>query len=409
LVSRVRAVLGVEFGLRVLFEAPTVAGLCARLGSDAVAARPALVRGVRPGRVPLSFGQGRLWFIGQLDGPSPVYNVRLVLRLSGALDRGAFQAAVGDVVGRHEVLRTVFGVADGEPFQDVRPVGERVPEVGWHEVAEGEVAGLVEEFFGHPFDLGSGELPLRVDVLSTGGDSHVLVLVMHHILVDGWSMGPLARDLAVAYGARLDGTVPGWAELPVQYADFTLWQREVLGSEDDPGSVAAGQVGFWREALADLPLELGLPYDRVRPAVASHRGGSVDFSVGAGVHARVAGLARECGVTPFMVLQAALAVLLSRLGGGVDIPVGTPVAGRSDQALDELVGFFVNTLVLRTDVSGDPSFRELLGRVRESDLEAFQNQDVPFEAVVEAVNPERSQARHPLFQVMLLLQNHTQA
>jgi amino acid adenylation domain-containing protein len=404
MVSRVRAVLGLEFGLRVLFEAPTVAGLCERLDSSAVAARPALVRKTRPGLVPLSFGQGRLWFINQLDGPSATYNVPLVLRLSGTVDGEAFQAALGDVVGRHEVLRTVFKVRDGVPFQDVRPPGERVPQVAWHEVTEDEVASRVEAIFGYPFDL-AADLPLRVEVLSTGADAHVLVLVMQHIVTDGWSMGPLARDLAEAYGARLAGAAPGWGDLPVQYADYTLWQRELLGSEDKPGSVAAAQVEYWRDALADLPQELALPFDRPRPPVASHRGGSVDFTVDAGVHARLAGLARECGVTPFMVLQAALAVLLSRLGAGSDIPIGTPVAGRGDQALDNLVGFFVNTLVLRTDTSGDPTFRELLGRVRHTDLEALQNQDIPFEAVVEALNPERSPARHPLFQTMLTLEN----
>src|ERR1700678_950485 len=198
--------------------------------------------------VPLSFGQGRLWFINQLDGPSATYNVPLVLRLAGALDRGAVQAALGDVVGRHEVLRTVFGVADGEPFQDVRPAGERGPQVAWRQPGEDEVAGLVEAAFGYPFDLAT-DLPLRAEVLSTGPDSHVLVLVLHHIVTDGWSMAPLARDLAVAYAARLEGSAPAWDDLPVQYADYTLWQRGLLGLEDDPGSVAAAQGGFWRGAL----------------------------------------------------------------------------------------------------------------------------------------------------------------
>src|ERR1700678_1581972 len=245
--------------------------------------------------VPLAFGQGRLWFINQLDGPSATYNVRLVLRLSGVVDRGAFQAALGDVVGRHEVLRTACGGADGVPCQDVRPAGERVPAVAWHEVPEDEVAGLVEAACGYPFDLGS-DLPLRAEVLSTGPDSHVLVLVLHHIVTDGWSMAPLARDRAVAYAARLEGSAPAWGDLPVQYADYTLWQRRLLGLEDDPGSVAAAQVGFWRGALDGLPQELALPCDRPRPPVASHRGSRVDFTVDAEDYARLAGLARECGV-----------------------------------------------------------------------------------------------------------------
>ncbi|MER7751514.1 amino acid adenylation domain-containing protein [Kitasatospora sp. NPDC097643] len=409
-ISRLRARLGVEVAIRTLFDAPTPLTL-ARALDGAAPAREALVAGPRPEPVPLSPGQQRLWFLSQLDGAGAVYHLSHAVRLTGPLDRPALAEALADVVARHESLRTVFPAVDGRPHQRVLPVDQASPELPvlpFTGRPADELAAELAARAAAPFDL-AAELPLRAVLFETGVEEHVLLLVQHHIAADGWSVRPLVDDLQTAYRARLARRAPGWAELPVQYADYTLWQRRLLGAESDPESLVSRQLDYWTRQLADLPEELALPVDFPRPAVPGYRGATVPLHLDADTHRVLADLARESGASLFMVVQAALATLLGKLGAGQDIPLGTPVAGRTAQALDGLVGFFVNTLVLRTDLGGDPTFRTLVGRARETVLAALAHQDVPFEKLVDRLGTGRSLARQPLFQVMLAFQNNAAA
>ncbi|MFC7615775.1 condensation domain-containing protein [Actinokineospora soli] len=395
LAGRVRAVLGVEIAVRDLFQAPTVAALDERIAVLSAPARPALVPVARPDQVPLSYAQRRLWFIDSMEGPNAAYNVPVVLRLPGGADPDALRAALADVVARHEVLRTIYPEIDGEPFQVVLDTDEARPELVVTDGDESTVAAALA----HRFDL-AGELPVRAWLVN----GEVFVLLVHHIATDGTSTGPLLRDLATAYAARSAGAAPAWEPLPVQYADYALWQRDLLGDPSDPGSLAGQQLAYWRDALAGAPSVLELPLDRPRPETPSHRGGVVPFAIDADTAERLRAAAASAGATVFMTVQAAFAVLLSRVGAGEDVPVGTVVAGRADAAVEESVGFFTNTLVMRTDVSGDPTFTELLTRVRDFSLAAYAHQDLPFDLLVEALNPVRSSSCHPLFQVMLVQQ-----
>jgi amino acid adenylation domain-containing protein/thioester reductase-like protein len=357
--------------------------------------------------IPLSFQQQGLWFIQQLEGPSATYNVFEPVRLSGPLNVEALDAALGDIVARHEILRTMFPEHDGVPWQRILDSGGPEARLTIEMSSEESLAAALSAAGRYTFDL-TAQVPFRSWLFRLGPQEHVLALLMHHIITDGWSAGPLSRDLAAAYQARLRGEAPRWDPLPVQYADYTLWQRELLGDPNDAASLAAQQLGYWREALRGLPEELRLPADRGRSATSSHRGAAVPIQIGAGPYRELAGLARQCDATPYMALQAAMAVLLSRLGAGTDIPIGVPLAGRTDVALADLIGYFISTVVVRVDCSGDPSFRTLLSRVRHANLDALEHQDLPFELLVERLNPVRSSARHPLFQVMLGFENRPQ-
>ncbi|MEU1981377.1 amino acid adenylation domain-containing protein [Nocardia sp. NPDC019395] len=406
-VARVGAALDVRVPVRALFEAPTVTGLARHAGSLRGGGRISLTAGPRPDPVPLSLAQQRMWFLNRFEPESAAYNIPVMLRLTGKLNTGALRAALADVVARHEVLRTIYPETAGEPRQvilDEPPTPVRTLRVDAHSAPD-----LVGEFVHTGFDV-TTEVPLRVGLFELGADDdrteqYVLVLVVHHIAGDGQSMGPLARDVMTAYAARVTGNAPHWEPLAVQYADYALWQRQVLGSGDDPESLLSTQLQFWRTTLADAPDHLDLPADRPRPSAASLAGGRVPVEIGAELHTRLVELARSRGSSLFMAVHAALAAVLGRLSGSDDVVIGTPVAGRGEPGLDDLVGMFVNTLALRTPIEGGEPFTELLTRTRETDLQAFEHADVPFERVVEELNPERSNSQHPLFQVLLAFQN----
>jgi non-ribosomal peptide synthetase component F len=410
LLSRIQARLGADVGVRAVFETPTVAALARHLG-EAPLPQPAAPKTgpAAPERLPLSFAQRRLWFLDQLDA-GVAYNMPMLVRLRGEVDIAALRAALQDVVDRHEALRTVFIARDGEPEQRVLPPDQARAALTTVRVAASELERRIALAARHRFDL-STELPLRAVLFEDDRERHphALLLVMHHIAADGWSLAPLMRDLSHAYAARKQGASPVLAPLPMQYAGFAAQQRERLGDVSDPGSPSSRELAYWKATLADLPGGLRLPRRRDRPAAPGPRAETVVRHMDAAGHARLVELARQHQATLFMVLHAALAVVLRRAGAGEDIAVGAPVAGRTGSAVDDVVGFFVNMLVLRTDLSGDPAVGELLARVRDADVAAFAHQDVPFEQVVQELNPVRSPGRHPLVDVVLALQNNARA
>ncbi|MGF0309228.1 amino acid adenylation domain-containing protein [Rhodococcus sp. IEGM1428] len=405
LVARVGVAAGWRVPVRALFEASTVAAFAAAVSAlSSERSVPRLAPVERPAEIPLSYAQQRMWFLNQFDTTSAADNLPLAISLTGDLDVAALQGAVSDIVHRHESLRTLYPETDGRARQSVVTDGIEVPDLTPIAVAPNELVAVLTDAMSMPFDV-TIQVPLRAWLYRLGKREHVLAVVVHHISGDAFSMGPLARDLAVAYSARTAGSAPGWSDLAVQYADYTLWQRRVLGEETDPESVLSKQLDFWTRTLAGIPDRVDLPTDRPRPPVISNRGAAARFEIDASLHASLGRVARESGSTLFMVVHAALAVLLARLAATDDVVIGTPIAGRGDAALDDLVGMFVNTLVLRTDVQPSSRFATVLNTVRHADLEAFAHADVPFERLVEQLNPERSQSRHPLFQIALSFQN----
>ncbi|MGW5388459.1 amino acid adenylation domain-containing protein, partial [Nocardia sp. NPDC003963] len=420
-VARLGAALNTQVPVRTLFEASVVSTLAARLEEQVGSGgRPALVPQPRPTRVlpsgavveriPLSLAQQRMWFLNWFDSGSTAYNIPMVIRLTGQLDIPALRQAVGDLIARHDVLRTVYPETESGPAQVILPVSGAVPELDVRSVAAAAVEATVSELMAVPFQV-ADRVPVRLTLLRIDGaaDEYVLAAVVHHIAADGLSVQPLTRDLMTAYAARAAGTAPHWVPLPVQYADFAIWQRGLLGDEADRESLAATQIDYWRSALADIPDQLDLPADHPRPETQSFAGGRVLIAIDSEIHAGLLRVAQEHGTTLFMVVHSAWALLLSRLSGTDDIVIGTPVAGRGEQALDDLIGMFVNTLVLRTRVDRGAAFADLLARQRQVDIQAFAHADVPFERLVEALDPERSTARNPLFQVGFTFQNMAQS
>ncbi len=394
---------------RLVFDHPTVATLAQAIQSQRFdTARPALLARQRPDRVPLSPAQLRFWLRNQFDTESAVDNIGFAMRVSEEqLEVPALRAAFADIIARHEALRTRYPADADGPRQEVLDTDSVLGDFAVEEIDPAAVDARVSDILGRGFDV-AAEVPLRIGLLHNA-DGYVLVFTVHHICADGSSLAPLAGDIATAYAARRAGAAPSWRPLDVQYADYALWQREVLGDRADPGSALSRQLDYWTTELAGLPDELDLPADRPRPPVASLRGAAAQRSAPAELHRELLALARANRATLFMVMRTALAVLLSRLSGTSDIAIGVPMTNRAEPALEHLVGMFVNTTVSRTTVDPRESFASLLARTRDRDLANFAHAEAPFEHIVDAVDPVRSPGRHPLYQVGFAFQNFAQA
>ncbi|HEX5718866.1 MAG TPA: condensation domain-containing protein, partial [Thermoanaerobaculia bacterium] len=407
-VSRVREAFSIELPLQLLFELPTVAGLATaireRLREGGSLVAPPILPVSRYRTLPLSFAQQRLWFLDRFEPGGAAYNIPAAVGLDGRLAPAVLERAVREVERRHEALRTTFAESGGQPVQVVSPEPRLdLPLVDLRRLpgAQGELEArrLAASEALRPFDLEAGPL-VRAKLLRLGETEHVALVTFHHIVADGWSMGLFLEELAALYGAFSRAEPSPLPELPIQYADFALWQRSWLA-----GEVLSSELGYWRRQLAGAPRSLELPTDRPRPAAQTFRGRSLPVSLSPELTGAVARLGSRAGVTPFMTLLAAFQALMGRLARTEDVVVGTPIAGRNRRETESLIGFFVNTLVLRTDLGGDPTASELLGRVRQTALSGYAHQDVPFERLVEELQPERDLSFHPLFQVVFVLQN----
>ncbi|OKH73926.1 thioester reductase, partial [Mycobacterium sp. SWH-M1] len=395
LISRVRSIFGIDLSLRDVFDHPTVAGL-ADLIDDASTpslTRPALVVRERPALIPVSAAQERMLIVDRLAETGTVYNYPLIVTVGAGLDVAALRSAVADVVARHESLRTVFVEHDTGFAQHILDPDTSAP----IDILDDDGTPLdqqIERLTAHRFDL-THDTPLRITIIHHPDHTTTIVLLLHHITTDEWSDAPLLTDLHHAYTARLAGHPPHWKPLPVQYADYALWQHALLDQTADE------HLHFWTDTLRDAPDETPLPTDRPRPTTPSGTGGSIAVELSTDTTLALRDLAATHHASMLAVLHAAVAVLLRRLGAGTDIVVGTPVAGRDDDVLNDVVGLFVNTVVLRTDVSGNPSFTELLTRIRTDDLDAFAHADLPFDRIVDTLNPPRVPGRNPLFNVFI--------
>jgi amino acid adenylation domain-containing protein len=414
-ISKVRTAFQCDLPLRALFEAPTIAALSDRitlamqdpaaLPVPLIAARPHVLYAPSDGQaLPLSFAQQRLWFLDQLDPGSALYNMPAALQLHGALDVSALERALNEIVRRHDALRTSFTTIDNQPSQIIAPaLTLRLTPISLSALPPGErdtqVQALVQAEAQTPFDLAAGPL-IRARLLQLDENAHVVLLTLHHIVSDGWSMSILIREVAALYAAFVQGLPSPLPELPLQYADYALWQRQWL-----TGAVLVRQLDYWTGQLANAPTLLKLPTDRPRPALQSYRGASLPFDLGAPLTGDLQTLSQQQQATLFMTLMAAFQVLLVRYSGQSDICIGTPIANRNQPEIESLIGFFVNTLVLRAQVNAADSFASLLQQVRSTALGAYAHQDVPFEQLVDAVKPERHLGHAPLFQVMLVFQN----